>query len=105
MTPDTVKLKSGRGPAGHYAKGNGGGPGRPTKVTEEQYLKTLRGMCPLDVWQSICERLVEMAQSGDHKAIGFLGKYLLPPVQTALPLIPDDGEIVVRWKGSEIGGL
>jgi len=68
---------NGRGPRGHYARGNPGGPGRPSRAIESDYLRTLADACPPDTWRAICERAVEQARDGDAKARDWLAGHLL----------------------------
>ena len=63
---------------GRYAPGHGGGPGRPARATETQYLDTLQDACPLDKWKRICARAVTDALKGSRHARDFLAKFLLP---------------------------
>ena len=69
---------NGRKKNGTFAPGNEGGPGRPPRATELQYLNALFGACPLETWQAICEKAAEAAQAGDKEARKFLAGYLLP---------------------------
>jgi hypothetical protein len=66
-----------RGPHGRFAAGNAGGPGRPRRVTEADYLRALTEACSLDLWRSIVERAVKDALAGDARSRDWLGKYLL----------------------------
>lgn len=70
---DTTK----RNPDGTFAVGNPGGPGRPARATERQYMAIVMEACPLDMWQTIVERAVTDAQNGDSTARAWLASYLL----------------------------
>jgi len=67
----------GRDEGGRFANGNPGGPGRPRRATEKDYLRALSDACPIEVWQEIVEKAVEEARAGDQAARMWLGKYLL----------------------------
>jgi hypothetical protein len=62
---------------GQYAPGNPGGPGRPRRVTEGDYVRALSEECPPETWRAICRRAVQDALAGDGKARDWLAKYLL----------------------------
>ena len=62
---------------GKFALGNSGGPGRPPRQTEADYLQELKGICSLEVWREIVSRVVEDAKTGNAKAREFLARYLL----------------------------
>ena len=62
---------------GQFAEGNSGGPGRPRRAIERDYLRVLSDACPLETWQEIVERAVSEAKEGDPQARAWLSKYLL----------------------------
>ena len=62
---------------GQFAPGNPGGPGRPRRLTEGDYLRTLSQACPPETWRAICRRAVQDALAGDGKARDWLSRYLL----------------------------
>ena len=62
---------------GQFAHGNPGGPGRPRRVAERDYLVTVTEACPPETWRAICRRAVEDALAGDSKARDWLSRYLL----------------------------
>ena len=64
---------------GRFAKGNPGGPGRPRRTVEREYLAVLADRVPLSRWQKIIDRAVADAESGDWRARAWLAKYLLGP--------------------------
>ena len=63
---------------GRFAVGNGGGPGRPKREAEEDYLQTLSERVPLALWAEIVDRAASDAAAGDAKARDWLSKYLMP---------------------------
>jgi hypothetical protein len=68
---------SGRNGDGRFALGNAGGPGRPRRVTERDYLAALADEVPMESWRAICRRAVNDALAGDAKARDWLSRYLL----------------------------
>jgi hypothetical protein len=68
---------TGRNGSGQFAPGNPGGPGRPRRAAERDYLLALTKECPLEKWQAICRRAVVDAEKGDSKARDWLSRYLL----------------------------
>jgi hypothetical protein len=69
MSPD-------RDANGRFALGNPGGPGRPRRVVEADYLAALSEAVPLEKWHEIVETAVDQAVSGDAKAREWIGSYL-----------------------------
>jgi len=68
--------KGGRDRGGRFAQGNAGGPGRPPRPVELHYLRAISDACPLETWQEIVTKAVDLAKEGDPKARAWLGKYL-----------------------------
>lgn len=62
---------------GQFAAGNSGGPGRPPRQVEDDYLRTLTEVASSDAWKRICERAVKDAEAGDARARQWLSEYLL----------------------------
>jgi len=62
MTDDT------RNSRGQFQPGNKGGPGRPPRPVESDYLRALTEAVPLETWQQIINRAVTAALDGDDKA-------------------------------------
>jgi hypothetical protein len=62
---------------GRFAFGNRGGPGRPRRTVEAQYLTALREAVPIETWTKVCETAVAQAVAGDAKAREWLGSYLI----------------------------
>jgi hypothetical protein len=78
---------NGRDSKGRFTAGNSGGPGRPRRETERQYLATISDACPPDAWREIVKRAVEDAKAGDPKARDWLAAYLVGrPASSALTL-------------------
>lgn len=67
----------GRDDAGRFAAGNPGGPGRPRRTIEREYLAVLGSAVSLDDWREVVARAVADAQAGDAAARNWLAKYLL----------------------------
>jgi hypothetical protein len=68
---------TGRNGHGQFAPGNRGGPGRPRRVAERDYLAALTEVCPPERWRAICRRAVADAEAGDPRARDWLARYLL----------------------------
>jgi hypothetical protein len=79
---------------GTFANGNPGGPGRPRRTIEREYIATLLGACTLNDWQAIVERAVEDAKAGDGKARDWLARFVLGTT----PLLPS------QLAGDELAG-
>lgn len=63
---------------GHFLPGNPGGPGRPPRAVESDYLRILAETVTVDYWKQICERARDNALTGDAKARQWLSEHLLP---------------------------
>ena len=62
---------------GRFAKGNPGGPGRPRRSVEREYLAALSAAVSVSDWARIVEKAKEDAISGDSRAREWLAKHLL----------------------------
>lgn len=67
----------GRTDNGQFAPGNPGGPGRPRRAIEREYLATLGNAVSLDDWRDVVTRAVVDAKAGDSAARAWLTKYLV----------------------------
>ena len=70
-------MNEGRDKSGKFVAGNAGGPGRPPRATERDYLVALSESCSTDDWQEIVSKAVDDAKSGDAKARSWLAGYLV----------------------------
>lgn len=68
---------NGRQADGRFANGNAGGPGRPRRPVETEYLAALGDAVSLDDWRQVVRRAVEDAKSGDAKARAWLTRHLI----------------------------
>ena len=67
---------------GRFAKGNGGGPGRPKKEREARYYDVLVSTISIDDWRAIIKRAIQDAKRGDTAARKFIADYLIgPPIE------------------------
>jgi hypothetical protein len=64
--------------AGRFRLGNPGGPGRPPRSIEGEYLTALAEAVGMEDWHAIVARAVKDAKAGEAKARDWLGKYLVP---------------------------
>ena len=78
-------MTHGRTKAGTFAPGNSGGPGRPRRDTEREYLTVLSDACPLDAWRKIVEKAVEDAQRGDTSARAWLTTFVVGRPEKVAP--------------------
>ena len=79
-----------RKPNGQFDMGNAGGPGRPRRAVESDYLRALSEACPPDTWQEICQKAVELAKQGDPKAREWLASHLLRDVPTLQTVVAQE---------------
>src|SRR5437762_975939 len=70
-------VANGRQTNGRFATGNPGGPGRPRRAVEREYLAALSDVVSLDTWREIVGRAVDDAKRGNAKARDWLAKHLL----------------------------
>jgi hypothetical protein len=70
-------LNGHRNRLGQFTVGNPGGPGRPRRAVEQDYLATLADAVPLRKWKKIIMRAVDDALEGDPRARRWLGRHLL----------------------------
>jgi hypothetical protein len=79
---------------GRFSPGNRGGPDRPRRQTEADYLRVTMQACSLETWRAIVEAAVEAARGGDHQARQWLARYLIGEPQGVAPaptaVIADD---------------
>ena len=71
--------KSGRDNQGRFSKGNPGGPGRPRRAVEEDYLAALSDQLSIERWENIVSKAIQDAENGDHKARDWIARYALGP--------------------------
>lgn len=81
---------------GRFTKGNAGGPGRPPRRTEEEYLVTLCEAVSLADWRKIVAKAVADAKEGDGKARDWLGRYLIGDPQPEESDVDDAAELAER---------
>jgi hypothetical protein len=91
---------------GRYLPGHPGGPGRPRRAVEQEYLAVLADAVPLRLWKEIVARAVRDAIAGDPMSRRWIGEHLLgrkPESLTALAASElartKDDEIRVRAAG------
>ena len=61
---------------GSFAPGTAGGPGRPRRQVEADYVRYLSDRVTPDVWAKIVDEAVEQAILGDATARAWLSRYL-----------------------------
>jgi hypothetical protein len=75
----------GRARNGRFAEGNPGGPGRPPRQTEREYLRAMMAACTVDDWREIVGKAVDDAKQGEPKAREWLARYLVGAPVTMAP--------------------
>jgi hypothetical protein len=70
-------MKTDRTQDGRFAVGNCGGPGRPPRHVETEYLAVTLAACSVQDWREIISKAVQAAKGGDDKARLFLASYIL----------------------------
>jgi len=83
----TPQSCNGRDDRGRFVKGHSGGPGRPRRAIESEYLAVLGSVVSLDYWQKVCQTALRQAIEGDDKARLWLSKYVLGDRPTSLKAI------------------
>lgn len=76
-TSTSIAHTSDRLPNGKFAPGHAGGPGRPKRAVEQDYLLALTDGVSLAAWAKIVARAVADATKGDAKAREWLARYLI----------------------------
>lgn len=67
---------------GRFTRGHPGGPGRPSRAVEVDYLHAMRACVSQEDWQRIVARAVADALKGDARAREWLSLFLLPAPHT-----------------------
>ena len=80
---------------GRFAKGNGGGPGRPKKEREVRYYEIMQSKCTFKEWGEICQKAVDQARRGDSVARKWLTDYLVGTAPQKHEITGADGETLV----------
>jgi hypothetical protein len=70
-------MDNGHDAKGRFTVGNPGGPGRPRRAVERQYLAALSDAVSLDDWRDVVQAAVVAAKEGDGKARDWLTRYLV----------------------------
>jgi hypothetical protein len=81
-------VRADRDTNGRFLPGHPGGPGRPRRAIELDYLAALAETVSLPRWRKIVQRAVADAEEGDARARAWLGFYLAgKPTGEALRLL------------------
>ena len=88
-----MSRSSSRDDNGRFLPGNPGGPGRPRRQTEGEYLRAVQRACSLEDVAAIAARAVSQARGGDARAREWLSRYLLG-IPGAVALKPSD----IAWQ-------
>jgi hypothetical protein len=90
-------MSTDRNANGRFAAGWHGGPGRPRRTVEAQYLIALRESVPLELWNKVCETAVAQAVAGDAKAREWLANYLIGRPIEAVAVEEPQGPRLTLW--------
>ena len=93
-----------RGAGGRFLKGTKGGPGRPKRAVEADYLRSLTDAVSLDEWRAMVLAVVEQAKQGDMRSISWLGRYLLGTPGANTPTLGDLARSEAQVDEHEAGG-
>jgi hypothetical protein len=102
-------VSHGREQNGRFSQGNAGGPGRPRRAVESEYLATLADSVSLDDWRAIVARAVADARDGDATARAWLSKHVLGQSHSTLTQLAADeaggrsADHVVEVRAREVG--
>lgn len=80
-----------RNEKGQFTSGNGGGPGRPARATEEKFLGALVGSVTMKDWKDIVTVHIKRAKRGDPFSTKWLSDYLMGPAIQRLQHEGTDG--------------
>ena len=101
-----MNIVTGRDENGRFAKGNGGGPGRPKKAREEKYLDILLSIITPDEWAKVCSVALSRAKAGDSRAREWLANYIVGKPVEKREISSPEGEglrILVEYVNGPIG--
>ena len=90
-------MSNGRNKNGRFAKGNAGGPGRPRRAIEHDYMAVMGDTVSLMDWRDIVSRALKDAKRGNARARDWLTRHLLgnnPPPLLDLAARERRGETV-----------
>lgn len=93
---------------GRFVVGNPGGPGRPRRAIEREYLAAISEAVSLDDWRAIVGQAVKAAKEGDDKARAWLARYVIgdnPITLTELlarELLDIDADLEAQVKAEEL---
>lgn len=77
-------MEKGRDENGRFASGNPGGPGRPPRPIETQYLATIGDRVSLKAWGEVVDRALADAKAGNAAAREWLTRHLIGPEPPSL---------------------
>lgn len=84
---------------GRFVKGHPGGPGRPRRPVEQEYLATLSNAVTLSVWEQIVQRAVADALQGDARSREWLARYVLGDQTPSLVQLAADEQLGLTAEG------
>lgn len=84
---------------GRFEPGNSGGPGRPKRAVEKEYLAVISETCSVEEWRAIVELAVKQAKNGQEKAREWLASYLVGKPAAIAPTL--NGLAVAELAGAD----
>ena len=79
---------------GRFTKGYKGGPGRPPRRTESEYLNITANKVPLNQWQRVVQKALKDALDGDKHARRWLSDFLIGRPATTELVAGVDSELL-----------
>src|SRR5690606_33041548 len=79
---------------GRFIKGNSGGPGRPRRHSEAEYIEALVEQVSPTKWRKVVNKALDDAAKGDHHARRFLAAYLMGKPPQILELHAGDAALL-----------
>lgn len=86
-------VKQGRDQQGKFTNGNTGGPGRPKRAVEEDYLGAFVDNVSIEDWVEICKTATQKAKQGCHKSRQFIAGYLVGQPRKTIRLTNDEPDL------------
>jgi hypothetical protein len=78
---------------GRFVKGNGGGPGRPPRAKEHDYLTIMLNIVTPKRWANIVAKATDQAERGDQQARKWLADYIVGEPEHNVT-----GNFVIKWE-------
>jgi hypothetical protein len=92
-----------RRPNGKFGPGNDGGPGRPKREIEAEYLNATVAAVSIEDWAKVVQAMLNFAKSGNVQAATWLANYIVgrPTEHIAITAEEPDRYVLELPRGSE----